>query len=102
MVVMGVGIDEARRDDLSAGLQGNRRLRLRQVADSGDKAFADADVRIEARLACPVDDRSAANDDVERTVRTVSHGDLLSLWGACRLNSIDRSAGWPPDQRDDG
>ena len=79
MVIMGVGIDEARRDDLSAGFESNGRLRLRQVADSGDQAIADTDIRIEARLACPVDDRSAANEDIERMARAVSYGELLSL-----------------------
>ena len=67
MVVVRVGIDEARRNDLSASLQSNGRLRLRQIADGGDKTVADADIRIKARLARPVDDRSAANNDVERT-----------------------------------
>src|ERR1700722_19823455 len=102
MVVMRVGIDETRRNDLSTSLQGNGRLRLRQIADGGDKTVADADIRIEARLACPVYDRSAANNDVEQTARTVSHGELLSLLGACRLNSVDRSTSRPPDHGDHG
>ena len=102
MVVMGVGIDKARRNDLSTSLQGNGRLRLRQIADGGDKTVANTDIRIEAGLPCPVYDRSATNNDVERTARLVSRGEVLSLLGACRSNGVGRSAGWPPDHGDHG
>src|SRR5580704_3945530 len=63
-VIMGVDVDEARGHDLALGVDlflasaGNR-------PDSGDAAVADRDIGLEGLAARAIDDRTAANDQIE-------------------------------------
>ena len=60
---MGVHVDPARRDQQPVGL--NLALaRTLLAAGAGDHAARNRDIAGEGRLAGPVDDRAAANDDV--------------------------------------
>ena len=61
-VVVGVDVDESRRDDVAAGVE--RALAVEPVADRADVAVRDRDVRPDTGRAGPVDDRAAPDDEV--------------------------------------
>ncbi len=63
-VVVGVDVDEARRDDAPAGVEGGGRRAL-HVAGRGDASVADAEVALGAGGAGAVDERAAANEQIE-------------------------------------
>ena len=62
---MGVQVDEARRHDQAAGVDGLVGLAGPDLADLGDHAVLDADVAPEARQAAAVDDHAASNHAIE-------------------------------------
>ena len=61
---MGVGVDEAGRDDAPGRVDGARGLHPRQVADGGDAVARDGDVGALARSTSAVDYRAAREEDV--------------------------------------
>ena len=68
---MGVWIDEPRRDDEARRVDRSRcrDVARRGVADEGDAVAANADVARSLRPAAAVDDRSAADEDVDLLLR---------------------------------
>ena len=61
---MGVGVDEAGRDDAPGRVDGARGLRPRQIAHGGDAVARDGDVGALARSTSAVDYRAAREEDV--------------------------------------
>ena len=64
VVVVGVGVDEARRDDAPGGVDGARGLCACQITDGGDAVGRDGDIGALARRARAVDHRAAREEDV--------------------------------------
>ncbi|EEF27019.1 conserved hypothetical protein [Ricinus communis] len=62
---MGMGIDEAGRHYLAAGVYPLRRLAMRQVADLGNAAMANTDVGAESWRLAAIDDRAAGDQQIE-------------------------------------
>ena len=69
VVVVSVGVDEARGNDASGGVDGSRGLRAGQVADGGDAVARDGDIGAHPWRAGAVDHRPAREEDVVLPVR---------------------------------
>ena len=71
-VIMGVDVDEARRDDAARGINFLAARRTHR-ADDADAIPVDCDIARKGRPAAAVDDRTAANHQIMR------HGSLLAV-----------------------
>ncbi|MNP29061.1 hypothetical protein D3C76_1220690 [compost metagenome] len=70
LVIMGVGVDEARCDHLARGIDTLVGLAGRQVTEGADTPIDNAQVCAVARCFATVDERAAFNDEVERMIVT--------------------------------
>src|SRR2546428_11167194 len=64
-IIVSVQVDTARRNDEPAGIQHLFGSAAIQAANFGDLATLDADIRLVAWHACPIDNRTVFNNSVE-------------------------------------
>lgn len=64
-VIMGMGIDEARRDDLAVCIDRPVSRLASEIADRGDAAVANADIGSKSRRLGAVDHDAAADEEIE-------------------------------------
>ena len=87
VVVVGVGVDEARRDDAPGGVDGPRGLRAGEVADGSDAIARNGDIGPRPRRARAVDHRPARKEDVVLLLCCGHHRLLLPRLIDCKLFS---------------